>query len=197
MKPVNKIRFKTEWLNYIIVFLVMLFLFSSSAKSWLLKQFVSVGIFNNADVAKNDSAVLQSIEDFSFTDTSGNTYNTSSLRGKVVFINFWATWCPPCRAEMPSIQSMFDKLKSNSDYFFLTINEDDNPAIAKSFMQQYHYTLPLLFRNNNEVSSQIFTGTLPTTIVVDKHGKIRLRHEGISNYDSESFLQQMQALAKE
>ncbi|WP_313261610.1 TlpA disulfide reductase family protein [Sphingobacterium sp.] len=60
-----------------------------------------------------------------FCDEKGNIQNTSSLRGKVVLISFWASWCPPCQAEFPSIETLYSKFKNNPDVFFLTINQDN------------------------------------------------------------------------
>ncbi len=70
--------------------------------------------------------------------------NTAGLKGKVVFINFWASWCPPCRAEFPSIQEFYDQYKSNPDMVFLTVNLDDDPELGKVYMKQKNFTLPFV-----------------------------------------------------
>src|SRR5690606_33926308 len=110
------------------------------------------------------------------------------------FINFWASWCPPCRAEFPSIVSLYNKYKNNPNFIFLTINEDDDLAVASTYLKSQGYSVPFY---QARVPKEIFSGTLPTTIILDKNGKIRLRHEGLAKYDSEKFTRQLEALLQE
>ncbi len=96
---------------------IVLMLVSPDAKSWVLRQLMTTGIFNaNIEEKKSDAANPQAI-DFHFEDGKGSIQNTSVLRGKVVFINFWASWCPPCRAEFPSIEALYAKFKNNPGVF--------------------------------------------------------------------------------
>jgi thiol-disulfide isomerase/thioredoxin len=184
--------FKRNWKTYLFYAVILFFLFNAGAKSWLLQRIMSTGLFNakikTEQTANNDSPAPS----FSVTGSNGKIITADSLKGKVVLINFWASWCPPCRAEMPSLNKLYNDLKNDDHFIFLFINEDENIESAKKFISKNNYSIPLYFRLN--VPSEIFSGTLPTTLVLDKQGKIVLKHEGMASYDSESFINQLKKL---
>ena len=175
---------------------IMIMLVSPDAKSWTLRQLMRTGFFN-AKIEKIDANVSTGTSiHFDFADGKDNVQNTASLKGKVVFINFWASWCPPCRAEFPSIEKLYLKYKDNPDFFFLGINKDNNLSAGKEYLRRESYSIPI-FKSAANIPAEIYTGTLPTTIVLDKNGKIRLRHEGFANYSSKKFLKQIEELINE
>lgn len=180
----------------VMVIFLGLMLFSPNAKSFVLRQLMATGIFNASIDKKDNNTTTQTNRDFEFMDEKGNIQNTSSLRGKVVFINFWASWCPPCRAEFPSIETLYSKFKNNPHVFFLTINEDSEISAGKAYLSEERFTIPF-YQSSDNVPAEIFAGSLPTTIVLDKNGEIRFRHEGFSNYASDKFVKQMEELIKE
>lgn len=195
--PASKWQYiKKNSFTILMVIALGIMLISPNAKSFVLRQLMVTGIFN-ASIDKKDSDVsTQLAHDFDFKDDKGKAYNTSSLRGKVVFINFWASWCPPCRAEFPSIEELYSNFKSEPSVFFLTINEDQDIAKANTYLKKEKLSVPF-FKSNGNIPSIIYTGTLPTTIVLDKKGKIRFRHEGFANYGSDKFIKQIEALINE
>lgn len=175
---------------------LIILLISPDAKSFILRQLMTTGIFN-ASIDKTDPDLSTEFpHDFDFKDDKGKVYNTTSLRGKVVFINFWASWCPPCRAEFPSIERLYSNFKSESSVFFLTINEDDDITKAKMYLKKEKLSVPF-FKSNGNIPSSIYTGTLPTTIVLDKKGKVRFRHEGFADYGSDKFIKQINLMINE
>lgn len=167
---------------------------SPDAKSFVLRQIMATGLFNASIDNKLKDA--PSANDFDFTDESGNMHNTSALRGKVVFINFWASWCPPCRAEFPSIEKLYTQFNDRQDIFFLMINEDRDPTAGRAYLDKVHYSPPL-YRRAGHVPEDLYSGTLPTTIVLDKDGKVRMHHTGFANYASDKFLNQIEDLLNE
>ncbi len=174
--------------------ILLIMLVSPDTKSFVLRQLIATGFFN-ASIKSTDSATTAHV-DFNFSDEKGNIQHTSSLRGKVVFINFWASWCPPCRAEFPSIEALYSKFKDHPDIFFLMISEDNDISAAHEYLKKEKFSVPF-YKTNSNVPGIIYTGTLPTTIVLDKNGKIRFRHEGFANYGAEKFIRQMEALIRE
>jgi thiol-disulfide isomerase/thioredoxin len=180
--------------NLLLIGLLLLVLVSPNAKSWVLKQFVSIGLFK-ADLSQDKitKPANSSALNFSFVDENGRSVAVSDLKGKVVFINFWASWCPPCRAEMPSINAMYNKLKDDDRFVFLFVSEDDNFAAAKNYMQKNNFALPV-FNSSGNIPAEVYNGTLPTTTILDKDGNIVMMHEGMANYNSEKFLKQLKAL---
>ena len=155
---------------------------------------MAVGLFK-AEIKKDDSASNPSAKpvSFSFIDEKGNTVSTAELEGKVVFINFWATWCPPCRAEMPALNDLYHQFQNDDRFVFLFINEDEDPAKAATYLQSNSFTMPLV-TSAGAVPREIFSGTLPTTVVLNKEGKIVYKHEGLAKYNSEKFINQLKAL---
>lgn len=93
--------------NVLFFALLIFFVFSTDAKSWVLRQLVLVGLFN-AKIEKEPSS-RNAAPSFSYVDVNDQQVSTADLKGKVVFINFWATWCPPCRAEMPSLNVLYNE----------------------------------------------------------------------------------------
>src|SRR5690606_23112295 len=178
----------------VMVIFVGIMLFSPDAKSFVLRQLMATGLFNASMDKKDAGTANQANTDFDFTDEKGNVQNTASLRGKVVFINFWASWCPPCRAEFPSIETLYAKFKDNPNIFFLTINEDSDPATGKAYLDKEGFSIPM-YRSNVNVPSKIYSGALPTTIVLDKHGEIRFHHTGFANYAADKFVKQIEKLS--
>lgn len=171
---------------------VLVLIVSPDAKSWLLQQLVSAGLFK-AEIKKDGSGNLPETASFSFTDATGKPRATADLKGKVVFINFWASWCPPCRAEMPSLNELYNKLKDDNRFVFLFINEDEDKTKAKQYLSKNNFAIPLYSRAG-DVPSEIFSGTLPTTIVMDKQGKVVLKHDGMAGYNTEAFIKQLKEL---
>ncbi len=179
-------------LNYLLIAFLIFVIISPNVKAWVLRQFISVGLFK-AEIKKDVIKDLPFNSSFSFTDSKGNINNTSMLKGKVVFINFWASWCPPCKAEMPSINELYKKLQADTNFVFLLIDEDDEKSKADAYLENNHFTFPI-FYTSGDVPANIFKGTLPTTIVINKEGKMVLKHEGLEGYNTDSFIAQLKEL---
>jgi thiol-disulfide isomerase/thioredoxin len=183
---------KKRWGSTLFYGIIMLLIFSPVAKSWLLQQVVSTGLLK-AEIKNNNAKDLPHAATFSFINSNGKTATTADLRGKVVFINFWASWCPPCRAEMPSLENLYPKLNDNSNFVFLFINEDDDRSKGLKFLETNHFTIPF-YQASGDVPAEIFSGSLPTTIVLDKKGKVVLKHSGMASYDTQDFITQLKEL---
>ena len=190
-KEKSKPVLKTVY-NILFFGLLIFFIFSTDAKSWVLRQMVSIGLFK-PDIQKEGIKSEGTNVAFSFQDEKGNIISSNDLKGKVVFINFWATWCPPCRAEMPSLNEMYNKLKDDDRYVFLFVNEDEDPAKATAYLQKNNFSMPVITRAG-QIPPQVFSGTLPTTVVLNKDGRIVMKKEGLANYNKDDFLKQLEDL---
>lgn len=112
--------------------------------------------------------------------------NLAAHKGKVIFLNFWATWCPPCIAEMPNIQSLYEKFKSNKNISFLMISLDEDPDKARKFIERKGFTFPVYLLNGHRPA--IFqSSTIPTTYVINKSGMLVVEKRGMANYNTSSF----------
>lgn len=179
-------------LNILLIAFFIFIIISPNGKAWLLQQFVAVGLFK-PEIKKDTARDLPLSSSFAYTDSTGNVNNTANLKGKVVFINFWASWCPPCRAEMPSLHELYKKLQNDTNFIFLFINEDDDKTKAINYLEKNHFSFPAYY-TTGDVPAEIFKGNLPTTIVINKQGKVVLNHEGIGGYDSDSFIRELKEL---
>lgn len=119
--------------------------------------------------------------DFELDTLKGNKVKLSDLKGKVVVLNFFATWCPPCRAEMPGfVSTMEEYAKTNSDVVFLFVDVDEDNETVEEFLDERNYTFDTLMDKGGKVYSQYtLRGGIPTTTIVDKDGNIAARHEGL------------------
>jgi len=115
--------------------------------------------------------------DFTLTDVDGKTVNLSDYRGKkVVILDFWATWCGPCRAAMPLIQSFYEKNKKNVEV--LSINEQETAERVAAFIKQTGYTYRVLLDKDGKVESNYRVYGIPTLFVIDKEGDLRHKSVG-------------------
>ena len=122
--------------------------------------------------------------DFTLEDMDGKSYTLSSLRGKVVMINFWATWCPPCREEIPSMETVYLALRDKG-FIVLAINQWETPDHVFSYMGQLdvYPTFPILFDGDSKVSDSYGVKGLPTTMLIDKRGRVVYRAVGGRNFN--------------
>jgi thiol-disulfide isomerase/thioredoxin len=193
-KPTINKPFLRKAGNCLFIGLLLLLLFNPSAKTWMLRQFMAIGLYK-AEIKKEAPATIlpTGATAFSFRDENGATRSTADLKGKVVFINFWATWCPPCRAEMPDLNDLYNQFRNNEQFVFLFLNEDNNPAKAAAYLQDNEFAMPLISVAGS-VPPEIYSGTLPTTVVLNKEGKIVYKHDGLAKYNTPDFIDQLKAL---
>ena len=115
--------------------------------------------------------------DFELQDTNGKVWKLSDLRGQVVFVNFWATWCPPCRDEMPSMQKLSEVMPKNS-FKMLAILSNDNPATAIAFAAKGGFTFPILIDPDSATGQSYGLTGVPETYIIDKSGILRQKYLG-------------------
>jgi len=111
--------------------------------------------------------------DFELTDLSGKTWSLKSLKGKVVLVNFWATWCPPCRKELPDLQGLFDKYKEQG-LVVLAISDEDK-AKVQPFVEDRKITYPILLDSGRKVEESLGVEGIPKTFIYDREGKLVAR----------------------
>ena len=134
-------------------------------------------------------------KDFSLPDLDGNLHKLSDYKGKIVIVNFWATWCPPCRAEIPSMQRAWKILK-NKNVVMLAVHVGGNEDKIWSFLTDFGIDFPVLIDARSHVSRAWPMMGLPTTFIIDPQGKIALRAIGGREWDDPTLLKAILALAK-
>lgn len=134
-----------------------------------------------------------SLPDFSLQDSGGKTWQLSALRGKVVMLNFWASWCAPCRKEMPLLEAMYQDLKE-SDFVLLAINTESEVAEAEALLQELNLTFPILCDKDGAVVQLLGVNAMPTTLVIDGKGELRFANRGYRPGDEDKYRQQVESL---
>ena len=125
--------------------------------------------------------------EFSLPDTTDKPHNSTEWQGKIRIINFWATWCPPCRAEMPSINSLQSKLTHKDKVNFIMVDVDNKITSSVKYMTKHNYQLKV-YSTVSAIPEYIFSGTLPTTLIVGPNGDIVFQHSGMADYDTTEML---------
>jgi len=133
---------------------------------------------------------------FELKDTGGRLWKTGDLRGKVVLINFWASWCDTCKEELPSIQNLVNINRNNSSLVFVSILYEDKPLNALSYLKTKGFDFPVLVDDNNIAGLYGITG-VPETFVIDKKGIVRQKVVGPLRWDSAEVKSALERLEEE
>ena len=115
--------------------------------------------------------------DFSLKSSNGKNLKLSEHRGEVVMINFWATWCGPCRQEMPLLNRLHEQYRK-AGFTLLGVNVDDKPQAAQDMARQLGVGFPVLFDHDKQVSRRYDVDAMPSTLIIDRDGKVRYIHLG-------------------
>ncbi|MFQ5960741.1 MAG: peroxiredoxin family protein [Candidatus Methylomirabilales bacterium] len=133
-------------------------------------------------VAVEESTV---VPDFTLPDLNGKQVSLSEYKGKVVLLNFWATWCPPCRLEMPTIEDAYQQYKDQG-FHVVAVSVDAGPQSAvRDFLHEYGLSFQVLLDPDMEILHAFHSFSLPTTIVIDRRGVIRSRELGYRDWTDE------------
>lgn len=142
------------------------------------------------------SAAPSSAPDFTLRTADGRNLRLQELRGQVVMVNFWASWCAPCRVEMPHLNRLADKYRS-SGFTLLGVNVDDDPKNATAAAAKMGVRFPVLLDGDKRVVKLYDVATMPSTILIDRDGRIRYLHRGYRDGYEETYDQQVRELLKE
>ena len=134
--------------------------------------------------------------DFTLRGADGRNVRLDELRGQVVLVNFWATWCGPCREEMPRLDALYQKYRK-SGFVLLGVNVDDDPRIALATATKLNVSFPVLLDTDKKVSKLYDLNTMPSTIVIDRDGKMRFLTRGFHAGTERDYEQQIRGLLKE
>lgn len=176
--------------NVFLVFFLVIIIFSPAAKGWVLARVISTGLFR-PDPRQTDALATDIV--MNIRTASGELLNTDQFRGKTIFVNLWASWCPPCRAEMSSLNELYLEMKNDTGIVFVFISEDENQEKAKQYLAANDFNLPV-FTLAESLPSSVYTGKLPTTLVINPEGKLVYRHEQMADYNTAKFKKYLRTL---
>jgi peroxiredoxin len=138
----------------------------------------------------------QSAPDFVLKSSTGNNLRLSEYRGDVVMINFWATWCGPCRQEMPLLDDLYGRYE-RVGFTLLGVNIDDDSRRAMKMIEELGVNFPVLFDESKDVSKLYAVDAMPVTVLVDREGMVRHVHHGYKPGYEEKYLTEIRSLLRE
>ena len=138
----------------------------------------------------------RSAPDFALKSSTGENLRLSEYRGDVVMINFWATWCGPCRQEMPLLDELYTRYQ-RVGFNLLGVNIDDDSRRAMQMIDELGVNFPVLFDARKEVSKLYEVEAMPVTVIVDRNGNVRFVHHGYKPGYEDKYLDQVRSLLRE
>ena len=176
-----------------IIFVAFLALFFLTPLGFRIRVFVSnIIAFSPSELAVEEKKVLKDY-DWRLTDATGRPFLFERVKGKVVVLNHWATWCPPCVAEMPEFQPLYTSKKEEVTFLFVA---NDEKIKVDAFMQKNGFSLPV-FYGLTKAPDLLFAKAIPTTFSIDRKGKIHMKKTGAANWDSEPVHDLLNSLISE
>jgi len=177
-----------------IIFIVLLLLMIIPHTRFKIQVFIHKGIalFSPSIIETDERTVLK---DYNWTliDHKGNTFTFEAAKEKVILVNFWATWCPPCVAELPSLQALYNDYQDKVVFVFISNEEVDT---IHSFFAKEDYNFPV-FKPQSNPPKTFEVPTIPRTFLIDKKGKIVIDKLGAANWNSDVIRNQLDALLLE
>src|SRR5690554_54192 len=206
---------RSHIISAVLLVFVALMLFSPDSKAWVTRGLMKVGLFRpNLETPKDsekatmgqstsiqaarpaEAGVGNGLASVYFSDSNGFEVDAANQNGKVVFINFWAPWCPPCIAEMPSIVKLSEHFKDHEDVVFIIADVDRDLVKAGAFMTKRKFNLPVHIPMST-IPEHWLGRSIPTTVILDKNGLIAARHEGAADYGRQEVFDFIEELLAE
>ncbi len=189
-----------NWVKPILGAVIVIALLQATGLLSTISAFTQSGLLKSG-VMDASVSIMKKPEPFDFNfkikNQAGETINFDQYKGKVIFLNLWATWCGPCRVEMPSIQALYEKMDSSKVVFvMLSIDKDSDQPKIRTFINKYKYTFPV-YQPSGYLTSQLDIPSIPTTFVINKEGKIVTKEVGATNFDTSRFRKFLTSLENE
>ena len=156
---------------------------------------LALAVLATSSLAASDLAGLPA-PDFALKSSTGENLRLSEYRGDVVMINFWATWCGPCRQEMPLLDQLYSRYE-RVGFSLLGVNIDDDSKRAMDMIKELGVSFPVLFDVRKEVSQLYNVDAMPVTVLVDREGNVRYVHKGYKPGYEDMYLDQIRSLLRE
>lgn len=183
--------FKSQWSNIIFIVLILLLVIPQTRKP--IQIFVNkILSFSPSETDEEDREVLADYN-WVLQNTEKERIEFADYKGEVIIVNYWATWCPPCIAEMPSFQELYDDYEGKVAFFF--ISGEDHPTTT-NFLDKKELSLPS-YRMLSADPKPLDGYTLPTTYVIDKKGSIVINKRGAADWNSQAFRNTLDKLIAE
>jgi len=172
--------------NIIYIVLTVIFLAFMLIKP--LRNFVTEQIAMSPTVAKvnNETMLPAEVLDIDLKGINTSSTNLKNLRGKVLFLNFWGTWCPPCRTEWPTVQKLYDLRKDNLEFALIAMQDQEKDV--KKFLKDNNYSVPVYIAES-PLDPKILPQAFPTTYLIGKDGRILKKEDSSMDWSKDSILE--------
>ncbi len=182
---------KKNWSNILFILFIILLIVPQTRRpiQVTLNRLIA---FSPSEISENKREVL---EDYNWhlSGLDGNMVDFNESRGNVALINLWATWCPPCIAEMPSFQKLYDDYGQQVNFYFVSSEEEEKLNL---FLNKKNYTLPV-YQPFSQTPEKLRSNSLPTTYLISKSGEIVVAKKGAANWNDNSFRHLLDELLEE
>ena len=156
----------------------------------LKRLFLNIGllalIFLATGCQEEKEEKVKATFEMQLENSKGEPVSMEEFRGKVIFFNVWATWCPPCIEEMPTIQNLYEEVGEDPQIAFLMLSMDQDFEKAIAYREKYGYDFEI-YRLTGAMPAMYSTKLIPTTFVIDPEGFVVLQHDGVGQFDTEEF----------
>ena len=188
-----KIHIGKRVLDIILIGFILLMVFFPGIRTPVMgfaqRALLQTGLFN-ASAEKNLSSATFDYQ-LRLSDAEGQPLNPDLLKGKTLFINVWATWCPPCLAEMPDIAELYQQVGGNATFLMISVDRDREKA--RRWIEKKQYAFPIYFVEGR-LPSTLSYQAIPTTWVIGSDATIRYQHSGMAQYNTKAFRDFLQSL---
>lgn len=183
--------FKNQWFNIIFGVLILVLIIPATRKP--IQIFINKTLaFSPSVISEGDRATLADYN-WMLEKNNKDRVEFSEYEGKVIFVNFWATWCPPCIAEMPSLQLLYEDYQDK--VVFLFVSSEDRETV-RGFLNRREYSIPA-YRPLSDAPMPLNGNTLPTTYLIDKNGNIVIQKVGAADWNSDKVRETIDGLLQE
>ncbi len=173
-------KFSKSQRSNLIFFGIFAIIFFTPIRGYIQEFTAKVLATSPATIDEEDRVVVTDFN-WSLKGINSSNYAFINAKDKVVFVNFWATWCPPCRAEMPAIQKLYDLYKDKVEFIFIT---NENQSIVNRFLDKENYNLPS-YNQFNSMPKEFNVSSIPATYILNRKGEIVVHKVGPAAWDSE------------
>lgn len=142
------------------------------------------------------AAASKPAPDFALTLADGRKVTLQQLRGQVVMLNFWASWCGPCRTEMPLLDAMYKKYKAMG-FTLVAVNVEPDSKEAQAFLRDVPVSFPIAFDNDSKMTKLFDVQGMPSSVIIDRRGNARVVHKGYRPGDENEYLDNIRTLIRE
>lgn len=174
---------------------------------WFVNGISVMALGEREDAAQYDNAALfrnigmmylgaQEIPDFTVHTLDNQTVTLSSFKGKIVFLNFWATWCPPCQAEMPSMERLYKQFEG-LDIAFLAVSVGETAETVHGFLAKTPYSFPIALNPDGRLGTLYAARGIPSTYILDREGRIAAARIGAQEWDTQKIIEAFNQFMKQ